>query len=69
MSKQEDLAKMFSEALFPGGDEIWSDEAKEVKKRLYASVLADIKSGALEMPEENEDENLWLTRSLKGILK
>jgi hypothetical protein len=67
MSKQEEIAKMFSEALFPG-DDIWSDEAKKVKKQIYAEVLADIKSGE-PLPDEGEDYELWLTRTLKGMLK
>jgi hypothetical protein len=65
MSKAEELAKAFSEALFPGGDDIWSDEAKKVKKQIYQEVLGDIKSGKLPLPDKDEH---WLTRTLKGML-
>jgi hypothetical protein len=69
MSKAEELANLFSESLFPGGDDIeWSHEAEKVKKQIYQEVLADLKSGELPLPDEGENDEHWLKQTLIGML-
>jgi hypothetical protein len=68
MSKAVELAKLFSETLFPG-DDIWSDEAKIAKKQVYREVLAGIENGELPLPIENESDEHWLKHTLIGMLK